>query len=168
MSMYKAMRQMPERSGRASVVRGEAAHDPASDEAKCPRHETTATGLGLPGAASTGENLQRALERVRANNGAAGVDGLDIGQTALHLKTHWPPNFLVDGSGSADSLMIAAFWCAIFRPPIPPATLRPAAPAHPARQRLAAFADRGVGRFTCSTGSWAASMRQDDTGACGR
>jgi len=90
MSMHKAMRQMPEESGRAGVVRGEAAHDPASDEAECPRHETTDTGLGLLGAALTRENLQRAFKRVRANKGAAGVDGLDIDQTALHLKTHWP------------------------------------------------------------------------------
>ena len=90
MSMHKAMRQMPEESGRAGVVRGEVAHDPASDEAECPRHETTDTGLGLLGAALTRENLQRAFKRVQANKGAAGVDGLDIDQTALHLKTHWP------------------------------------------------------------------------------
>ena len=90
MSMHQAMRQMPEQSGRAGVVRGEAAHDPVSDEAKCPRRETTDTGLGLLGAALTRENLQRAFKRVRANKGAAGVDGLDIDQTALHLQTHWP------------------------------------------------------------------------------
>ena len=90
MSMHKAMRQMPEESGRAGVVRGEFAQDPASDEAECPRHETTDTGLGLLGAALTRGNLQRAFKRVRANKGAAGVNGLDIDQTALHLKTHWP------------------------------------------------------------------------------
>lgn len=38
----------------------------------------------------TRENLQRALKRVRANKGAAGVDGLDIDQTARHLVTAWP------------------------------------------------------------------------------
>jgi RNA-directed DNA polymerase len=41
-------------------------------------------------AALTRENLQRALKRVRANKGAAGVDGLDIDQTAAHLRTAWP------------------------------------------------------------------------------
>jgi RNA-directed DNA polymerase len=41
-------------------------------------------------AALTRENLQRALQRVRANKGAAGVDGLDIDQTAEHLRTAWP------------------------------------------------------------------------------
>ena len=40
-------------------------------------------------AALTRENLQRALKRVRANKGAAGVDGLDIDQTVEHLRTAW-------------------------------------------------------------------------------
>ena len=30
------------------------------------------------------------MKRIRANKGAAGVDGLDIDQTAATLKTHWP------------------------------------------------------------------------------
>lgn len=34
-------------------------------------------------------NLQRAWKRVKANKGAAGVDGLDIDQTAEHLLTEW-------------------------------------------------------------------------------
>jgi RNA-directed DNA polymerase len=38
----------------------------------------------------TRENLQQAFRRVRANKGAAGVDGLDIDQTAHHLATAWP------------------------------------------------------------------------------
>ena len=40
-------------------------------------------------AALTRENLQRAMKRVRANKGAAGVDGLDIDQTAA-IATAWP------------------------------------------------------------------------------
>ena len=35
-------------------------------------------------------NMQRAWSRVKSNKGSAGVDGLDIGQTAVQLKTQWP------------------------------------------------------------------------------
>jgi RNA-directed DNA polymerase len=93
MSMPKALRQMPARAGRAGVARGEAACEPTSDEASGPRHEPNDTGnphAALLHAAFTRENLQRALKRVRVNKGAAGVDGLDIDQTAKHLITAWP------------------------------------------------------------------------------
>jgi group II intron reverse transcriptase/maturase len=36
------------------------------------------------------ENMQRAWKRVKANKGAAGVDGLDIAQTGQRLKHAWP------------------------------------------------------------------------------
>jgi len=35
-------------------------------------------------------NMQRAWSRVKSNKGSAGIDGLDIGQTALCLKSRWP------------------------------------------------------------------------------
>lgn len=38
----------------------------------------------------TKENMQRAWKRVKANKGAAGVDGLDIDRTAEHLRQAWP------------------------------------------------------------------------------
>lgn len=93
MSMPRAMRQMPARAGRAGEVRGEAAGEAASDEAPGPRHEpndTDNTDAALLHAAFTREYLRRALKRVRANQGAAGVDGLDINQTVQHLVTAWP------------------------------------------------------------------------------
>ena len=88
--MRQASRQMPARAGRSGVGCGEAALEPGSDEACRPRHDTGSTGSGLLDAALTRENLQRAWKRVRANKGVAGVDGLDIDQTAAHLRTTWP------------------------------------------------------------------------------
>lgn len=89
MSMQHVMRQKPAPAGRAGVARGEAARDPVSDEADCPRDDTGNTGSALLMAVLTRENLQRAFKRVRANKGAAGVDGLDIDQTARQLVTTW-------------------------------------------------------------------------------
>lgn len=96
--MSKVMRQMPERSGRASVAHGEAERDLVSDETCDPLHEHPDTGSakstagtgGLLEAALTRQNLQLAWQRVRANKGAAGVDGLDIEQTAQVMRQSWP------------------------------------------------------------------------------
>jgi RNA-directed DNA polymerase len=96
--MSKAMRQMPESSGRVGVAHGEAGRDPASDEAGNPSHEHQGTGSAmrtagagtLLEAALTRENLQAAWKRVKANKGAAGVDGLDIEHTHRLLQTKWP------------------------------------------------------------------------------
>jgi RNA-directed DNA polymerase len=92
------MRQMSARAERAGVARGEAERDPASDEACGPPREHRGTGSaklkagpgGLLEAALTRQNLQAAWKRVKANKGAAGVDGLDIEQTARMLQTRWP------------------------------------------------------------------------------
>ena len=76
-----------ERSGEAP---GESGRESDSDEACAPRHATENTGSALLQRALTRENLQQAFKRVRANKGAAGVDGLDINQTARQLVTTWP------------------------------------------------------------------------------
>lgn len=96
--MSKAMRQMPGQPGRAGVARGEAACDPTSDEACGPLLEHQGTGSAKPRAgagllleaALTRQNLQAAWKRVKANKGAAGVDGLDIEQTAQVIRQRWP------------------------------------------------------------------------------
>jgi RNA-directed DNA polymerase len=90
MSMPKVMRQMPTQVGRQAKGRGETVREAGSDETEGPRHATQGTGSALLQAALTKENLQRALKRVRANKGAAGVDGLDINQSVEHLTSAWP------------------------------------------------------------------------------
>ena len=96
--MLKAMRQMPGQPGRVCVAHGEAVRDLTSDEAGGPPREHPDTGSappptgpgGLLAAMLTRQNLQLAWRRVKANKGAAGVDGLDIEQTARMLRTRWP------------------------------------------------------------------------------
>ena len=98
MQSHKVMRQMPERSGRAGRRHGEAGPDTASDETRGTLHAHPDTGSakqlagtgGLLEAALTRQNLQEAWKRVKANKGAAGVDGLNIEQTAQALRTSWP------------------------------------------------------------------------------
>ena len=90
MSMLNATRQMPATAGRVGVAHGEAGRNPVSDEAANPRRDTEDTGSALLQAALTRENLRQAWKRVKVNKGAAGVDGLDIDQTARHLVTAWP------------------------------------------------------------------------------
>ena len=88
--MLNATRQKSAPAERAGVAHGEAMRDPVSDEACSPRHDTKSIGPGLLQAVLARENLQQAWKRVKANKGAAGVDGLDIEQTGRHLVTAWP------------------------------------------------------------------------------
>jgi len=98
MQSHKVMRQMLGQPGRAERRHGEAGPDTASDETGGTLHEHPDTGLakqtagtgGLLEVTLTRQNLQTAWKRVKANKGAAGVDGLDIGQTAELLRTRWP------------------------------------------------------------------------------
>lgn len=93
MTMPEVLRQMPAKAGREGEPDGEAVREPASGETSGPRHATGDTGkppAALLHAAFTRDNLKQALKRVRANKGAAGVDGLDIDQTARLLVTAWP------------------------------------------------------------------------------
>ncbi len=96
--MSKAMRQKPGQPGRVCVTHGEAVRDPISGEACGPLLEHPDTGSaklkvgtgGLLEMALTRHNLQAAWKRVKANKGAAGVDGLDIEQTAQVIRQNWP------------------------------------------------------------------------------
>ena len=75
---------------RSGGRQGEALSNPGSDEAPRPHPEPESTGPELLIAVLERENMQQAWKRVRANKGAAGVDELDIDQTAERLRTEWP------------------------------------------------------------------------------
>ena len=88
--MLNARRQKSAQAERAGGAHGEAMRDPVSDEAGDSRHDTKSIGPGLLQAVLPRANMQQARKRVKANKGAAGVDGLDIEQTRQHLVTAWP------------------------------------------------------------------------------
>jgi RNA-directed DNA polymerase len=61
--------------------------------------ESTAAKLSTESHAGTSElmeevcergNLKEALRRVKANAGAAGIDGMDVEELSDHLRDHWP------------------------------------------------------------------------------
>lgn len=72
------------------TANGEAVRSAVSDEVNRPQNETDNAGQGLLKRAFAKENLKRAWKRVKANKGAAGIDGLDIEQTAEYLLSQWP------------------------------------------------------------------------------
>ena len=88
--MSKVMHQMSATAERAGVARGEALRDPVSDETQGTTHDTEGTGSGPLLEALARQNLLKAMKRVKANKGAAGVDGMDIDQTVEYLKHLWP------------------------------------------------------------------------------
>lgn len=90
MVMRQAKRQMFAQAEREAIGQGEALAATSSDEAHSPRHVTGDAGSMLLRAALRRENLLQAFKRVRANKGAAGVDGRDIDETSRYLAEAWP------------------------------------------------------------------------------
>lgn len=90
MLMGKALHQMSAFAERVTVRGGEAASGVVSDEAGPTRHDTVNAGPGLLAQVLARENMQRAWKRVKANKGAAGVDGMDIATTGRYLVTALP------------------------------------------------------------------------------
>lgn len=90
LSMRSVTHQMPATAGREKACQGEALSSCSSDETGLPRQVPEDAGQGLLERAFARENMLRAWKRVRANKGAAGIDGLDIAQTAEHLRWAWP------------------------------------------------------------------------------
>ena len=83
------MHQMSAKAMLVKVGIGEAQRDLIIDETCSPIHESEDTGSGLLLEVLTRVNLFKALKRVKANKGAAGIEDLDIEQTTLYLKLHW-------------------------------------------------------------------------------
>ena len=88
--MTNGTHQMPATAGRGVTRESESLRQASSDEPNVPRFEAKGAGSALLRQMLTRENMQRAWKRVKANKGAAGVDGLDIDQTAEQLKRTWP------------------------------------------------------------------------------
>lgn len=88
--MSTVTHQMPAPAGRVAEREGEALPNAISDETGLPRREPEGAGRSLLEQAFARENMQRAWKRVKSNKGSAGVDGLDIAQTAEHLRWVWP------------------------------------------------------------------------------
>jgi RNA-directed DNA polymerase len=82
---------MPASAGRDAQGRGEASAQAFSDETRCQRQEPEDAGRDLLVRALARENLHRAWKRVKANKGAAGVDGLDMAQTGANGSWGYPP-----------------------------------------------------------------------------
>ena len=90
MSMVGVLHQMSASAERVAVRRGETSSQAVSDETPVTQHETGDAGQGLLMQVLARENMQRAWKRVKANKGAAGVDGMDIAQTGRYLVTALP------------------------------------------------------------------------------
>ncbi len=88
--MSRVLHQMPAPAGRVAVRRGEPSSKAVSDEARPPRQDPEGAGRDLLTQALARENMQRAWKRVKANKGAAGVDGMDIAATGRYLVTALP------------------------------------------------------------------------------
>ncbi len=54
------------------------------------RDERPASGECLMEEVVSGENVKKALQRVRRNRGGPGVDGMRVQELADHLRDHWP------------------------------------------------------------------------------
>jgi hypothetical protein len=73
-------------SGEARAERGEGAELSTVERAT----ESPAKGEQLMEEICERENLKGALQRVKANKGSPGIDGMTVGQLPEYLKEHWP------------------------------------------------------------------------------
>ena len=84
------MHQKPEPSGRNTNGQGEAKPKALRDETRLARQESNSSGQDLLQQVLARDNLIQAWQRVKANQGSAGVDGLNIDATRVYLQAQWP------------------------------------------------------------------------------
>ena len=90
MTMAGVRHQMRASAGRVAERRGEATSKGISDETSVPCHGLESAGRDLLSQVLAKQNMESAWKRVKANRGAAGVDGMTIAQTRHYLVTAWP------------------------------------------------------------------------------
>jgi len=77
----------------AGEYRGEALNGPGEKtESRTAKRRTESPAIGeqLMEEVCERENCKRALARIKANKGSAGMDGMTVQQLPEYLKQHWP------------------------------------------------------------------------------
>jgi RNA-directed DNA polymerase len=76
-------------TGAEGEARSAAAEEPEARSAKACLERPAVAGPSMEAVVER-ENLKTALAQVRRNKGAAGVDGMTVGELPDYLKEHWP------------------------------------------------------------------------------
>src|SRR5712671_2892769 len=86
-------------TGAEGEARSAAAREPEARAAKACLERPVVAGPSMEAVVER-ENLKKALAQVKANKGAAGIDGMTVGDLPAYLKEHWPTirAQLLDGS----------------------------------------------------------------------
>ena len=86
-------------TGATGEARSAAAQEPEARAARTDIESRAAVGPSMEAIVER-NNLRKALARVKANKGAAGIDGMTVEDLAPYLKEHWPTirAQLLDGS----------------------------------------------------------------------
>src|SRR5712671_7910028 len=76
-------------TGAEGEARSAAAREPEARAAKACLERPVVAGPSMEAVVER-ENLKKALAQVKRNKGAAGIDGMTVGDLPAYLKEHWP------------------------------------------------------------------------------